>query len=387
VRRRLAWPSNRTLPLALFFGTFAWSFVYVSLPFYIQRLSTRDPASTLRWTGWILGISPLTTVITAPIWGRLGGKGSPKTLYVVVEFLQGIGFFLMAMARTLPQLFFARLLLGVMGAASTFAFIIAGRSRDAHVRREVSAIQSAMTVGQILGPLAGAVAAARIGFVPSFLLGGVILWGCAALVQWGVRAPEPPPAPDAAPRTISWREVRTVCLVVLAGSIQAFFLTAVLPQILPPLGVASGDRLEVGGVIIFVSGVAAALGALAAARLAELLGERRTVRWFLALSSGFLALLGSMPNVWGFGAVRFLQMLCVAPVFPLAVGRVAQRAGGEAIGLVNSSRIGASFIGPVVATTVLAWTSPAVVYLLLALPGLACLPLVRPRRGAAEGPS
>jgi len=33
------------VPLALFFGTFAWSFAYVSLPFYIQRLSGGDTAA------------------------------------------------------------------------------------------------------------------------------------------------------------------------------------------------------------------------------------------------------------------------------------------------------------------------------------------------------
>ena len=59
------WPSRRILPVALFFGTFAWSFVYVSLPFYIQRLSTVDPVSTLRWTGWILGISALDKMLGA----------------------------------------------------------------------------------------------------------------------------------------------------------------------------------------------------------------------------------------------------------------------------------------------------------------------------------
>ncbi len=55
------------LPLSMFFGSFAWSFVHVSLPFYIQDVSPFDHAATLRWTGWILGISPLVTVITAPI--------------------------------------------------------------------------------------------------------------------------------------------------------------------------------------------------------------------------------------------------------------------------------------------------------------------------------
>jgi MFS family permease len=377
--QRLAWPSRRTLPLALFFGTFAWSFVYVSLPFYIQRISTVDPVSTLRWTGWILGISALVTVVTTPIWGRLAGKGDPKTFYVVVEILQGFGFVGMAIARSLLELFVARLLLGAMGAASTFAFIIAGRSPDRDVRREVSAIQSAMTVGQILGPLAGAVAAARIGFVPSFLLGGAILWGCAALVQWGVPPPKLPPAIEDGQRRVSWGEVVVACFLVLGGSVQVFFLTAVLPQILPPLGVASEDTLEIGGLIIFASGVGAALGSLAAPRLADLIGERRTIASFLAFSSGLLALLALTPNVWSFGLVRSLQVLCVAPVFPLAVARIVQRAGGEAIGLVNSARIGAAFVGPVAATTLLTWTTPGVLYALLALAGLACVPLVRPR--------
>lgn len=369
------------LPVALFFSTFAWSFVYVSLPFYIQRLSPVDPISTLRWTGWILGISPLMTVITAPVWGRLAGRGNPRAFYVAVEIFQGVGFFVMALARTLPELFLARLLLGVVGAASTFAFIIAGRSGSAEVRREVSAIQSAMTVGQVFGPLAGAVAAARLGFTASFVLAGAILWGCAGLVRWGVPSPLAPREAVEIRRRASWREVGIVCLVVLSGSTHIFFLTAVLPEILPTLGVAPTQTLEVGGLIIFVSGMAAALGSLAAPRLADLFGERLVTTWSLAASSLLLALLTLASNAWVFGGLRFLQVLAVAPVFPLAVARIAQRASGEVIGFVNSSRIGAAFLGPVVATTLLSWFPPGIVYGILALTGLACLPLVMPRRG------
>src|SRR5262249_3735328 len=47
------------LPFSMFFGSFAWSFVFVSLPFYIQKMSTMDATATLRWTGWILGVSSL----------------------------------------------------------------------------------------------------------------------------------------------------------------------------------------------------------------------------------------------------------------------------------------------------------------------------------------
>jgi hypothetical protein len=58
------------------------------------------------------------------------------------------------------------------------------------------------------------------------------------------------------------------------------------------------------------------------------------------------------------------------------VAAIAQRASGEAIGFVNSARIGAAFVGPVLATTVLSSLPPAAVYLVLAGLGLSVVPLV-----------
>jgi len=360
----------------MFFGTFAWSFVYVSLPFHIQRISPWDGPSTLRWTGWILGVSPLATVATAPLWGRLAGRGNPKTYYVLVQFLQGAAFFGMAAARTLPELFLTRLVLGVMGAASTFAFISAGRADDpAEVRRQVAAMQSAMTVGAVIGPLSGAIAAARLGFAESFVLGGLVLLGCGVLVHRGVPATQAPSAGPTVHRARHWRETAIVSLIVLGGSTQLFFLTAILPQVMTDLGVAAERTLEVGGLIIFASGVAAAVGSLAAPRLAELLPERRLIAALLVGSSASVAALALAPGVWTYGVLRFLQVLCVAPVFPIVVARIAHTAGGEAIGVINAARIGASFVGPVVATSLLAAASPGLLYGVLALTGLACLPL------------
>jgi MFS family permease len=366
----------------MFVGSFAWSFVFVSLPFYIQTLANGDATSTLRWTGWILGVSSLTTVVTGPLWGRLAAVGSARLLWALVELLQGAGFLLMAAARTLPELFLARMVLGAMGAASTFAFIVAGQERD--VRRRVAAIQSAMTVGQVLGPLAGAVTAARIGFRPSFVAAGLILWGVAAMVWLGAPAGREAPARPAPARAASAGELALVCLVVLSGSIQIFFLPAMLPRVLALMAVPAERALDVGGVIIFLTGVAAALGSLAAPRLADVLGERRAVPVLLGASSLALGLLALAGGPGALGALRFAQVLCVAPVFPLVVAGLAGRVSGQAIGIVNSARIGASFIGPVLATTLLAWTAPAAVYLVLAALGLAALPVLLRGRGAGR---
>lgn len=364
------------LPGSLFLGSFAWSFVFVSLPFYIHRISPLDEAATLRWTGWILGVSSLVTVVTAPLSGRLAGRGDPKAFYMLVQLLQGVGFLLMALARTLPQMLGARVLLGLMGASSTFAFIMAGRRTGGDVRRDVSAIQSGMTLGQVLGPPLGAVFASRVGFQESFILGGVLLWGCCVLVGFGVPDGAGRVAAETRAGRTSIAEVATVCLLVLVASTQIFFLTAILPQVLPPLGVPPDDTLEVGGLVIFVTGLAAALGSVLAPRLGELVGDRRAVVWFLGASSLLLAAQAAAPELWTFGILRFLQVLCIAPIFPLSVAAIAQRSSGTAIGFVNSSRIGAAFLGPVVATTLLTVAPVWAVYVTLGAVGLAVVPVL-----------
>src|SRR5437667_451324 len=200
----------------MFLGTFAWSFVYVSLPFHIRAMSPFDATATLTWTGWILGISNLATVVVAPVWGRFAERADTKALYGVTQVLQGLALFRMALARTLPELFVSRL---------------------------------------------------------------------------------------------------GLALIVRGGSTQGFFLTSILPQVRPELGVAPERTLELGGVLIFVSGAAAAIGALATTRLAELFAERRLLVTLLCAASALQAALAVAHSVWLYGVIRFLQVLCLAPVF------------------------------------------------------------------------
>jgi MFS family permease len=364
------------LTVSMFLGSFAWSFAFISLPFYIQAISAYDSATTLRWSGWILGISSLVTVVTSPAWGRVGERGDPRKQYILVQVFQGVAFMGMALAHTLPQLFVARLVLGAMGAASTLAFIIAGRRTDAvEVRHEVAATQLAMTMGQVLGPLGGAMAAARIGFRPSFVLGGIILLASGAFVHWGVRLPAHLERARREVARVRVGDLVLPVLLVLAVSNQLFFLTAVLPEVLPGLGVGPDRVVEVGGLLVFVSAVAAGLGALATPRLAARLPEGPLVAALL-VSSGLLMAAMALPrSAWGFSVVRFLQVLCAAPIFPLVVARTAQQGSGGAIGVINSARIGGSFIGPVLATTILSVSSPAVLYVTLGLGCLLCVPL------------
>lgn len=145
-------------------------------------------------------------------------------------------------------------------------------------------------------------------------------------------------------------------------------------QVLAGFGVEEGRRLEIGGLVVFASGAAAAVGSFVAPRVADLLGHRAAVRAMVAGSGAGLVLLGLAPTVWWFGVVRVVQVLCIAPLFPLLSAPLARRVQGQVLGLVNSSRIAASFVGPIAATTLLGYTTPLAVYLVMALAGLGCLP-------------
>lgn len=208
------------------------------------------------------------------------------------------------------------------------------------------------------------------------MLGALLLTGCAALVQWRVvPGAEHTPAPVGR-RRLPLRTVALAAAGVVVGAAHEAFLAAVLPNILPALGVRPTSMVEVGGLLVFLSGAAAALGGLAAPRLLEEIPHRRLLPLFLVGSSVGLIAFSVAGSVWVYAALRLLQALCIAPLFPVVVIRMARHGGGETIGLLNAARSGGNFLGPVVATSLLASGAPALVYIGLGLMGLAVVPLL-----------
>jgi MFS transporter, DHA1 family, staphyloferrin B biosynthesis exporter len=366
------------LAVAMFLVSFAWSSVFVGLPFYVERITRAEPATTIAWTGWILGISSLVSMVASPLWARYAAHADARTACVLLQVLQGIGFLGAAFADSPLELFVARLLLGAVGATSTLLFLLAGDVPDsAERRRKLSVIQSANTAGQIVAPLAGAVAFARLGFRLSFALGALVLVISGALLQWGL-----PPARPAGLATTARRRrpvpVRLVVLtstVALVGASQEAFLAAILPRVLPGFGVRPEGLVESAGLLIFLSGVAAAAGSLAAPRLAAEVPPRRLLPALLAASSVLLIAFSLAGSLWLYAGLRTVQALCLAPLFPLVVARMSRH--GEAIGMLSAARSGGNFLGPVLATSLLAWGPPWTVYLLLGLAGLAAVPWTR----------
>jgi predicted MFS family arabinose efflux permease len=233
---------------------------------------------------------------------------------VIVQRCGDSGFAATALSHSVIQLFMARLVLGTVGSFSTLAFVIAGREADpTSMRRRLGAIQSALVLGTLVSPLPGAVAAARLGFRLTYLIGALVLVISAAILQWGLPSPPPVTREAGASQRMPTQQIAVAAALILVASSQETFLVSVLPRVLPGLGVGADDLVEASGLLIFVAGAAAAVGGLVAPILAEQISERRLQLGLLVASSVGLVLLGSARSFCQpFGVLRGAQCLAIA---------------------------------------------------------------------------
>jgi hypothetical protein len=90
VPSRPIWQGTRALTISLFLGSFAWAFAFISLPFYVQAISTSDarPPSA----GPAGSSASVAVRAHGPAWGRVAAGGDPKLYYVLIQLFQGAGF-------------------------------------------------------------------------------------------------------------------------------------------------------------------------------------------------------------------------------------------------------------------------------------------------------
>jgi DHA1 family multidrug resistance protein-like MFS transporter len=363
-----------------------WSYVYVFLPFYVQDVSPYDRERTLIWTGLIVGVSGVTSALTAPFWGALAGRWRPKLLLQLGVVAQGVLIASLASTRSLPALLTLRLLIGTIGGLSTIGMVfISATSPPERLAGTMGLFQGGITLGHIAGPLAGAISADLVGFRGAFLLGGSVMAVAYALCQFGL-TDIPAFAPPAGGAAVRGRRLAAAWLLCFAASLQITFMPSVLPEIVGALGIPAGRAVRAAGLIVFTYGTAAILGSIFLSRLAGRWGDRRTLAAAAVGGSALLPLLALPGSVLGFGAIRFVQVGLIAGAIPIIFAQVAGASPGRTIGIINTSRFAAFAVGPMMATWFFAKASPLALYLTLGAFTAAVVPgLRRPRAPAPPG--
>ena len=348
------------------FGTaFAFNFMYVFLPFYITAISPYGPRETLLWTGLIMGCTGLCLAVTAPVWGTLTHRFNPKLLFVTGILLQAVLIALMGLFRDVHVLFILRILQGTSGGVSTIALIIISVSSSPEKRTvHLGLLQSALTLGQLIGPLAGAFSVALLGYRWSFMSAALVLF--AAFLFCYLYVADVPPLPrDTKSSVKSFLDKRTLTgwVLCLAATIHLMFLPAIFPLVSRGFGLDKEIALTWAGIIVMLYTSTSMIGTYLWGYVAGRMGVRKILNVLLISGIALPALLVFTKSLFSFTVVIMLEAGMMAAVVPLTISIFAAEPKGGTIGFINASRFVGMALGPILATSLVAFANLPTFYL------------------------
>jgi DHA1 family multidrug resistance protein-like MFS transporter len=265
----------------------------------------------------------------------------------------------MGFVSSIPVLLALRIVQGILGGISTIGLIIVSSSSSREwAARDIGLYQNAMTLGQLIGPPAGSLAAAALGYQGAFIGASALVVVTLAFCYFYVKE-FPSESKETTARKkpslnkktlMAWGLCFTVC-------VQLMFLPSVLPNVFRGFHLEESMAVKAAGLVVMLYTATAMAGTFLLCRLAARVSSNRLIIFAGVLGAALQFLLSAAPGVPIFIAVRMLQTAMVAAIMPLVYSSLASDLNGPVIGFLNSSRFAGNSLGPMIATSVLAFSS------------------------------
>ena len=332
------WQVNLAALLAVLFVAFVgFSFSGPFVPLLVRHLGVTEPGAVARWSGVLMGLGPLSAVLTSPLWGRLADRigGRPLLLRTVFGFAALNA--LSAMATDVWQLAGLRLLMGALGGFTAVALTLASLSAPPEqTTRAIALVQSAQILGQMLGPAFGGLLADHWGIRAAF-------WGSSALavVAGGNMLLMYQEAPvytqqrrqrRTSGTRMRWRDILAtpsfvpLLVVLFVGTFAQRSYQPLIPLFVASTGAAPGTVASVTGMIVAGGALAATLSATLASRLVVSFSHARVL--VVALSA---CACGSALLVWSHTALQFGLLRVAVGLFDGSILTLAYGLGASVI--------------------------------------------------------
>jgi len=272
-----------------------------------------DRAELALWTGVVVGAGGISMALVSPVWGLVADRVGRKAMLVRSVASGSIVLALQASLASVWQLVGVRVLQGSLtGTQTAGAMLIASIAPPERTGFALGLLNTAVQVGNLIGPVLGGIVVVAIGLRSSFLVGAAMLAVCAvATILYVQDAPRP--RRDQLPSGLrgnvrgvfapfTWPGLRGV--LVVGGAVQIAYsgTAAVVAIYLQDLARPAWLTTELA------VGLSLALGALAAAVAMPVLGsyaDRGQPRTLLIGSLGLVAV-SLVPQVIVPNALVFL---------------------------------------------------------------------------------
>jgi MFS transporter, DHA1 family, multidrug resistance protein len=355
------------MSLSQFLSGLGFSFVFPFFPFYLRVLGLKSDNEVLLWMGYTSLVFGVTMGVSAPLWGLLADRYGRKLMVVRSMFAGAVVLGLMGLATNAWHILILRFLQGLTTGTVTAAVTMVSSVTPARrLGVSLGVLQTALILGNVLGPLAGGILADHYGYrVPCGLAFVTLIIG-AFLVIFGANEKFTPP--------MGRREngLHTIRGILSIGGfpalLSAYFLiyvlgtmvTPILPLFIEQLAKNPGNAATMTGTIIGVAGLFSGVSAAWFGRFGDRYGHDRVLLLSLILSGVLSLPQAAAQNVWALFLERCLQGLAVGGIVPavnVLVSRLVSRDKvGSAYGLTSSVTclgIGAGpFLGGIMAAAI-----------------------------------
>jgi MFS family permease len=355
------------ISLSQFGAAFSFNFVNVFLPFFILNVSPYSYTETLLWTGFIIGSTGLVTALTATYWGSLTHRFSPKKLYLRGFLANAVMILLMGFTTNLHLLLILRITQGLIGGVSTIGLIIVSSSSlKEKVSFNLGVFQSSMTFGQLVGPLLGSLAAATFGFKGAFVAASGMLFASFLFCHLYVTdVPLLPREAKTSGRLTLDKRIIIGWALCFAAQTQLMFLPSVLPRVFEGFRVEQTLALKLAGLVVMFYTATAMIGTYLWSWLSRRWGVQKMIV-FLFISGILLqSMLALSRGIVDFTIIRMIQTGMVAATIPLVISLFVNEPKGSTIGFLNAARFTGNALGPIIATSILAFSNLTILYLVI----------------------
>ena len=342
-----------------FLAVLGMALVLPFLPFYIRELGVKELDDVKRWSGLIYAAPFLLATFTGPLWGWLGDRYGRRMMLMRAVFGFAVTSFLMAFAQTVPQLFLLRLIQGgVAGFIAATLAIVATTTPREHMGYAMGILQTSLTTGGIIGPLAGGVLADLVGYRNIFFLTGGFGFLAGLLVILIVREEEKPKEDRKSGGLLSnYRYVFTSSIltaIFVSGLLVQLAVMAVQPVLslfVERLWPNSQSLSTMAGFVFGITGFSSLLASPYWGKRGDRVGYKKTLILTTLATGITYAPQGLVTDVYQLLVLRFVQGLFIGGILPAlysltSLNTPEERRGGI-MGIARSGLLIGNVLGPI----------------------------------------
>ncbi len=310
------------------------------LPFYATELQ-----ATPKTIGWIIASFSIAQLLSAPLWGRVSDRYGRRPALLIGLSASAVAYIVFGLAHSVALLFLSRIVQGAGGGTTGVAqAYVADTIEPGGRARALGWLSAATSLGVMIGPVIGSLAAHWGRAVPGFVAAGLCLANVAFAWRYlpesrrpGEHHPARKPVWHAAWQVLRrpGTPVARLIWIYAVGMLAFTCLTAVLPLF---LGAEYGvTEKTIGYFFLYVGALSLLMRSLFLGPIVDRIGEAWAMRAGCACLIVGLLLYPAVSHLWALAFVIPFVPVGTALLFPSTTALMSHAADKADLGTVMGS--------------------------------------------------